>query len=58
MYILAYLAGVIALWNRHKYLWWFMFAVYVSNVLFTLVNVTMVINAIKQLNQCCLLFLL
>ena len=45
MYILAYLAGVIALWNRHKYLWWFMFAVYVSNV-FTLVNVTMVINAI------------
>ena len=46
MYILAYLAGVIALWNRHKYLWWFMFAVYVSNVLFTLVNVTMVINAI------------
>lgn len=46
MYILAYLAGVIALWNRHKYLWWFMFAVYVSNVLFTLVNVTIVINAI------------
>ena len=32
--------------DRHKYLWWFMFAVYVSNVLFTLVNVTMVINAI------------
>ena len=58
MYILAYLAGVIALWNRHKYLWWFMFAVYVSNVLFTLVNVTMVINAIITLNQCCLLFLL
>lgn len=46
MYILAYLAGVIALWNRHKYLWWFMFAVYVSNVLFTLVNLAMVINAI------------
>lgn len=46
MYILAYLAGVIALWNRHKYLWWFMFAVYVSNVLFTLVNLAMMINAI------------
>ncbi|MCE5090489.1 hypothetical protein BUY43_03365 [Staphylococcus devriesei] len=46
MYILAYLAGVIALWNRHKYLWWFMFAVYVSNVLFTLVNIAMVTNAI------------
>ncbi|GGG89123.1 hypothetical protein E2558_00940 [Staphylococcus pragensis] len=46
MYSLAYLAGVIALWNRHKYLWWFMFAVYVSNVLFTLVNLAMVINAI------------
>ena len=47
MYILAYLAGVIALWNRHKYLWWFMF-VYVSNVLFTLVNLTMVLNAIIE----------
>lgn len=46
MYILAYLAGVIALWNRHKYLWWFMFTVYVSNVLFTLVNMAMVTNAI------------
>ncbi|PTF02172.1 hypothetical protein BUY45_10480 [Staphylococcus devriesei] len=46
MYILAYLAGVIALWNRHKYLWWFMFTVYVSNVLFTLVNIAMVTNAI------------
>ncbi|MEJ7506308.1 hypothetical protein WL523_12450, partial [Staphylococcus warneri] len=22
MYILAYLAGVVALWNRHPYLWW------------------------------------
>ena len=57
MYILAYLAGVIALWNRHKYLWWFMFAVYVSNVLFTLVNVTMVINAIITAKSV-LLFLL
>ena len=48
MYILAYLAEWIALWNRHKYLWWFMFAVYVSNVLFTLVNLTMVLNAIIE----------
>lgn len=51
MYILAYLAGVIALWNRHKYLWWFMFAVYVSNVLFTLVNLAMVINAIMAVKS-------
>ena len=47
MYILAYLAGVIALWNRHKYLWWFMFAVYVSNVLLHL-STTMVLNAIIE----------
>ena len=24
MYILAYLAGTVAFWNRHPYLWWFM----------------------------------
>ena len=52
MYILAYLAGVVALWNRHPYLWWFMFAVYVSNALFTLVNLYMFVQAIWML-KCC-----
>ncbi|MFZ8102642.1 hypothetical protein ACO1GT_13950, partial [Staphylococcus arlettae] len=28
MYVLAYLAGIIAIWNRHTYLWWFMFAAF------------------------------
>ena len=36
------LSSVVALWNRHPYLWWFMFAVYVSNALFTLVNLYVV----------------
>ena len=46
MYLLAYLSGVIAYWNRHPYLWWFMFAVYISNAFFTLVNLYMVGHAI------------
>ncbi|AMG64871.1 hypothetical protein AAFL37_01315 [Staphylococcus lugdunensis] len=46
MYILAYLAGVIAFWNRHMYLWWFMFAVFVSNAIFTLINISLVIKGI------------
>ena len=51
MYILAYLAGVIALWNRHKYLWWFMFAVYISNALFTLVNLYLFIQGILDVKN-------
>lgn len=51
MYILAYLAGVVALWNRHPYLWWFMFAVYVSNALFTLVNLYMFVQAILDVKN-------
>ncbi|MGT2357105.1 hypothetical protein ACVPOS_08065 [Staphylococcus aureus] len=47
MYILAYLAGFITFWNRHTYVWWFMFAVYVSNSLFTLINLSITIQAIK-----------
>ena len=50
MYILA-LAGVVALWNRHPYLWWFMFAVYVSNALFTLVNLYMFVQAILDVKN-------
>lgn len=48
MYLLAYLAGVIAYWNRHPYLWWFMFAVYISNAFFTLVNLYMVVQGILE----------
>ncbi len=48
MYILAYLAGFITFWNRHTYAWWFMFAVYVSNSLFTLINLSITIQAIKM----------
>lgn len=51
MYILAYLAGVVALWNRHPYLWWFMLAVYVSNALFTLVNLYMFVQAILDVKN-------
>lgn len=51
MYILAYLAGVVALWNRYPYLWWFMFAVYVSNALFTLVNLYMFVQAILDVKN-------
>lgn len=47
MYILAYLAGFITFWNRHTYVWWFMYAVYVSNSLFTLINLSITIQAIK-----------
>ena len=48
MYVLAYLAGVVAIWYRHPYLWWFMFAVYISNILYTLVNIGAVYHAINE----------
>ncbi|MEJ7351189.1 hypothetical protein WL553_13380, partial [Staphylococcus epidermidis] len=38
-------------WNRHPYLWWFMFAVYVSNALFTLVNLYMFVQAILDVKN-------
>ncbi|RIP35881.1 hypothetical protein BUZ14_04310 [Staphylococcus gallinarum] len=46
MYILANLAGVIAIWNRHTYLWWFMFAVFTSQILYNLINIGSVYDAI------------
>ena len=51
MYILAYLAGTVAFWNRHPYLWWFMFAVYISNALFTLVNLYLFIQGILDVKM-------
>ena len=56
MYILAYLAGVVAFWNRHPYLWWFMFAVYVSNALFTLVNLYLFIQGILDVKNVIAIF--
>lgn len=46
MYILAYLAGFIT-FGIDILMWWFMFAVYVSNSLFTLINLSITIQAIK-----------
>ena len=40
------LAGVIAIWNRHTYLWWFMFAVFTSQILYNLINIGSVYGAI------------
>ena len=56
MYILAYLAGIITIWNRHTYVWWFMFAVYLSNSLFTLINFSMTIKAIQHAHNTLLTF--
>lgn len=38
LYILAYAAGVVALKNQHPYLWWFMVAVFVSQLFNALLN--------------------
>jgi hypothetical protein len=46
MYVFAYLAGIVAIWNRHTYLWWFMFATFTSNVLYNLVNISALFKAI------------
>ncbi|CCI60128.1 MULTISPECIES: hypothetical protein [Staphylococcus] len=46
MYIFANLAGIIAIWNRHTYLWWFMFAVFISQILYNVVNIGPVYGAI------------
>ncbi|MBU0436985.1 hypothetical protein CW746_01010 [Staphylococcus succinus] len=46
MYILANLAGIISIWNRHTYLWWFMFAVFTSQILYNLINIGAVYGAI------------
>lgn len=46
MYILANLAGIFAIWNRHSYLWWFMFAVFASQILYNIINISAVYRAI------------
>ena len=46
MYILANLVGIIAIWNRHTHLWWFMFAVFMSQILYNVVNIGPVYGAI------------
>ena len=46
MYRVANLAGIIAIWNRHTYLWWFMFAVFISQILYNVVNIGPVYGAI------------
>ncbi|MCU5747105.1 hypothetical protein N9R04_10585 [Staphylococcus sp. SQ8-PEA] len=51
MYVLAYLAGIVAIWNRHPYLWWFMFAVYISNLLYNLVNLTAIYKALVDVKE-------
>lgn len=51
MYVLAYLAGLVALWNRHPYLWWFLFAAYVSHVLYNLVNIGAIYRSILDVKS-------
>ncbi|XVL10672.1 hypothetical protein WKW46_07825 [Staphylococcus xylosus] len=46
MYILANLVGIFAIWNRHSYLWWFMFAVFASQILYNIINIGAVYRAI------------
>ena len=51
MYIFANLAGIIAIWNRHTYLWWFMFAVFISQILYNVVNIGPVYGAILDVKS-------
>ncbi|MCE5047964.1 hypothetical protein ABLV91_02830 [Staphylococcus equorum] len=51
MYIFANLAGIIAIWNRHTYLWWFMFAVFLSQILYNVVNIGPVYGAILDVKS-------
>ena len=51
MYVIANLTGVIAIWNRHTYLWWFMFAVFASQILYNLVNINAVFEAILDVKS-------
>ncbi|BCU51723.1 hypothetical protein JCM2421_04950 [Staphylococcus auricularis] len=46
MYTIAYATGILAIWSRHMYLWWFLFVVYTTNVLTNLVNLNMMLSAI------------
>ncbi|MDW8553460.1 MULTISPECIES: hypothetical protein [Staphylococcus] len=51
MYVIANLTGIIAIWNRHTYLWWFMFAVFASQILYNLVNINAVFEAILDVKS-------
>ncbi|HLR18736.1 MAG TPA: hypothetical protein VK115_02330 [Staphylococcus sp.] len=51
MYIFANLAGIIAIWNRHAYLWWFMFAVFISQILYNVINIGPVYKAILDVKE-------
>ncbi|ARJ51307.1 hypothetical protein [Staphylococcus lutrae] len=46
LYILAYAAGVVALKNQHPYLWWFMLAVFISQLFNALLNPPVLYSAI------------
>lgn len=46
LYILAYSAGVVAIKFQHPYLWWFMVAVFVSQVFNALLNPPILYSAI------------
>lgn len=51
MYIFANLAGIFAIWNRHSYLWWFMFAVFASQILYNIINIGAVYHAILDVKS-------
>ncbi|EKU48481.1 hypothetical protein [Staphylococcus massiliensis] len=38
LFILANLTGILAFFSKHKYLWWFMLAIYFSQLFIALVN--------------------
>ncbi|EOG6878796.1 hypothetical protein ACLH3S_001772 [Staphylococcus pseudintermedius] len=46
LYILANAAGVVALKNQHPYLWWFMLAVFISQIFNALLNPPILYTAI------------
>lgn len=46
LYILAYSAGVVAIKFQHPYLWWFMIAVFISQVFNALLNPPLLYSAI------------
>ncbi|AVQ34362.1 hypothetical protein C7J88_09375 [Staphylococcus muscae] len=46
LYILAYSAGVVAIKFQHPYLWWFMVAVFISQVFNALLNPPILYSAI------------
>lgn len=51
MYLIAYMCGLIAIWNQHTYLWWFLFAVYISQAFYTAVNAGVIIQSINHVKS-------